>query len=233
SPARLRDWQVLDETPLSRPWPAAPASGPRHEHASTQQQARHDRAEQQRQAQGLRDPRLVLVQRADDLQYPADVPLLPVLAPRLGVGVVTLDAGALHNARLGVANDPLPAEFGELVDRLLPLALAQTQERHALELIPWAAVGPPGARFVAVLSHLHAGPARLGQLLADVVQEGCRDAERHGIRRGWDGLVNRIIRLLHTLDNPAVLPGGFLQQLRLLGGTLQGAGADQPGGQQR
>jgi transposase len=51
---------------VSRPWRAGLASGPHHEHAPPHQQARHDRAEQQRQTQGLADPRLVLVQRADD-----------------------------------------------------------------------------------------------------------------------------------------------------------------------
>ena len=42
----------------------------------------------------------------------------------------------------------------------------------------------------------------LAQLLADVVQEGCRDAERHGTRRGRDCLVDRKMRPLYTLDVP-------------------------------
>src|SRR5262249_58229824 len=101
-------------------------------------------------------------------------------------------------------------------------------QRLALELIPRAA-GPPGKRVVAVLAHLHAGLPRLAQLLADVVQEGRRDAERHRTRRGRDRLVDRKMRLLHTLDDPAVLLVGLLQELLLLGGPLQRAATEQAG----
>src|SRR4051794_24925120 len=159
----------------SRPDPAAPAAGPDHEYASPQQQARHHRAHQQCQAEGLTDPRLVLVQRADDLQHPAHVPYLPIFARRLIVGAVALDAGALHDARLSVADDAPPTHFGELMDRLLPLAPAQTPQRLALELIPRAAVGSPRERVIAVLAHLDASPTCQGQLMADVVQERGRD----------------------------------------------------------
>src|SRR5262245_31029396 len=56
------------------------ASGPHQEQAPPKQQARHDRTEEQGQTQGLTDPSLVLVQRADDLQHAPHVPLLPILA---------------------------------------------------------------------------------------------------------------------------------------------------------
>src|SRR5215468_9386440 len=49
-----------------RPNPGAPATGPHQQHAPPQQQARGARAEQQRPAQGLTDPRLLLAERADD-----------------------------------------------------------------------------------------------------------------------------------------------------------------------
>ena len=47
--------------------------------------------------------------------------------------------------------------------------------------------------------------------LANVVQKRSGNAERHRARRGRDGFVDRIVRLRHTLDVPAVLLGGFLQ----------------------
>src|SRR5262249_51110986 len=162
------------EYPTSLP---APAAGPHHEHAASQQQDRPDRAEQQRLAEGLTHPGLVPVQRADDLQHPAHVPLLPVPARRLGVAVVALDAGALHDACLGVTDDALAVDLGELVDRLLSPAQAQPPQRLALEVVPGSAVGPPGERVVAVLTHLDAGLARLVQLLADSVPERRRDAQ--------------------------------------------------------
>src|SRR4051812_9683019 len=139
---------------LSRPWLAALASGPDHEHASPQQQARHHRAQQKGQAEGLTDPCLVLVQGADDLQHPAHVTDLPILARRLIVCAVALDTGSLHDPRLSVADDAPPTHFGELMDRHPPLAPTQTPQRLAFELIPRAAVGSPGERVVAVLAHL-------------------------------------------------------------------------------
>src|SRR4051812_40857461 len=148
------------------------------------------------------------------------------------MGAVALDAGSLHDARLGVADDAPPVEFGELMDRPLTLAPAQTTQRLALELISRAAVRSPGEGIVAVLAHLDAGPTGQAQLLADVVQERGRDAERHLARRGRDRLVDGEARLLHALDVPAILPGGLLEQLRLLRGAIQGVGADQAGGQQ-
>src|SRR5262245_48721088 len=96
------------------------------------------------------------------------------------MSVVALDAGALHDAPLGVADNALAADLGELMDGFLPLALAQTQQRHALELISRAPIVSPGKREVAELAYLDACLARLAQLLANVVQERCRDAERHG-----------------------------------------------------
>ena len=39
---------------------------------------------------------------------------------------------------------------------------------------------------------------------------------------GGNVLLTVIVRLGHALDVPAVLPGGFLQQLRLLRGAFQG-----------
>ena len=64
----------------------------------------------------------------NDHEHPAHVPVLPVLARRLRVCVVARDAGALHDARLGVAHDALSVDLGEFVGRLLPLAEAQAHE---------------------------------------------------------------------------------------------------------
>ena len=52
---------------VSRPDLCAPAAGPYHEYAAPQQQARHQRAQQQCETEGITDPRFVLVQGADDL----------------------------------------------------------------------------------------------------------------------------------------------------------------------
>src|SRR5262245_61699289 len=97
---------------------------------------------------------------------------------------MAFDARLLHDPRLGETDDTLPVDLGEFMNRLFPLALPQTHESRALEIIPWAAVGSPGKWVIAILSHLDAGLARLGQLLADVVQKRGRDAERHRARRG-------------------------------------------------
>jgi hypothetical protein len=67
----------------------------------------------------------------------------------------------------------------------------------------------------------------LCQLLADVVQERGRDAQRDRARRGRDRLVDRIVGVFDPGHDPAVLVVGRFQQLRLLGGTLQGGGPDQ------
>src|SRR5256885_528417 len=119
----------------------------------------------------------------------------------------------------------MPTHFRELMDRRPPLALAQTPQSLALELIPRAAVGSPREREVAVLAHLDTCPTCPAQLLTDVVQKCGRDAERHGAGRGRDCLVDRKARLLHALDVLAVLPGGFLEQLGLLRGAFQRVGA--------
>src|SRR5262249_46096691 len=107
----------------------------------------------------------------------------------------------------------------------LPLALAHTQQGLAFEVIAGTAVGPPGERVVAVLPHFDPCLARLAQLLADIVQERGRDAQRHGTRRGRDRLVDREPRLLAAVDVPPDLPGGLPQRLGLLGGAARGFGA--------
>src|SRR5262245_66237054 len=104
---------------------------------------------------------------------------------------MALDAGALHDSRLSVTDNALPSHFGELMDRLPPLAQTQTPQRLTLELIPRASVGSPGKRVVAVLTHLNACATYLAQLLADVVQERGRDADRHGARRGRDRFIDQ------------------------------------------
>src|SRR5262249_52280616 len=112
-------------------------------------------AEQQGQAQGLTNSRLLLAERADDLQHAAHVPNSPVPTPGLRVRVVALDAGALHDPRLGVAHHALPIDLGKLMDCFLPLALAQAPQSLALEVIPRAAVGSPRKGVLTVLAHLH------------------------------------------------------------------------------
>jgi hypothetical protein len=51
------------------------------------------------------------------------------------MGVVTINARLLHNARLGVAHDRLTVDLGEVMNRLLPVGLPQMQQRLALEVI--------------------------------------------------------------------------------------------------
>src|SRR5262249_10303519 len=152
--------------------------------------ARDECAKQKGQAQGGADPGLIFAERADDYQHPPHVPLLPVLARRLRMRAVALDAGALHDARLSVAHDALAVDLGEFMDCLLPLALAQALKSHALEIIARTSVGPPRIRVVTILAHLYAGPTLVGQLLANVVQERCWDAERYCVGRGRDCLVD-------------------------------------------
>ena len=94
----------------------------------------------------------------DDFQHSAHVSYLPVLARRLIVCAVAFDAGRLHDAHLSVADNAPPTQLGELMDRLPPLALAQTPQQLALEFIPRPAVGSPRERVVAVLTHLDACP---------------------------------------------------------------------------
>src|SRR5690348_10239602 len=62
----------------------------------------------------------------------------------------------MHDARLGAPYNALPVDLGELMSRLLPLALAQTQQGCALKVIPRAAFGPPWKGEVAVLADLDA-----------------------------------------------------------------------------
>ena len=71
------------------------------------------------------------------------------------------------------------------------------------------------------------------QLLAHVVQKRCGNAERNGIRCGRNHLVDRIMRLLDSLNDQTVLVVRLLEQLRLLRSAFQSAGANQPGRQQR
>ena len=122
--------------------------------------------------------------------------------------------GLVESAECGVRNaesaesDSLPV----LNRRVQPSSPAATP--HSA-LVPRAAVRSPGKWRVAVLAHPHAGPAHLGELLADVVQEGGRDGERHGAGRGRNHFfVDTVICFRHALDVSAVLLGGFFQQLR-------------------
>jgi hypothetical protein len=91
------------------------------------------------------------------------------------------------------------------MDRRLPLAFAQALQRRALELIARAGIGSPRKRVVAVLVHFDAGLTCLSQLLADVVQERRRDAERYRSGRGRDHFIDRIVRLLDPSDDLAIL----------------------------
>ena len=53
------------------------------------------------------------------------------------------------------------------------------------------------------MTDLDAGLAVATQLCPDIVQECCRNAERNGIRCGWNHLVDRIMGLFNALDDQA------------------------------
>ena len=82
------------------------------------------------------------------------------------MSVVTINARLLHNARLGIANDGLTVDLGEVMNRLVPVAVPQTQQRLALEAIAGSAADTPRKRIIAVLTDLDAGLAILVQPLA-------------------------------------------------------------------
>src|SRR5690242_1802482 len=116
------------------------------------------------------------------------------------MSVVTINARLLHHARLGIANDGLTVDLGEVMNRFLPGALSQTQQRVALEVILRPAVNTPWKRIVAVLTDLDASLTVLVQPLAHVVQKCCGNAEWNGIRCGGKHLVDWIMRPLNALD---------------------------------
>src|SRR5882757_4327881 len=111
--------------------------------------------------------------------------------------IVTINARLLHDPRLGIADDGLTVDFGEFVNGLLPIALLQTHERPALEVIVGPAVFTPRKWILTVLTDLDAGLAVPVKLLADVVQKRRGNAGRNSTGCGRNHLVDRIVRLFN------------------------------------
>src|SRR6476660_3727865 len=121
------------------------------------------------------------------------------------MGIVTINARLFHNPSLRIANNRLTADIGEFMNSVLALAVAQTHQRVALEVVVGSAIVTPRKWIIAVLTDLDSGLAVMAQFLAHVVQKRGGNAERNGTWRGRYHLVNRIIRLFDALHNKTVL----------------------------
>src|SRR5258708_3826980 len=90
------------------------------------------------------------------------------------MGVVTIHAGLLHQARRGIAKGWSALVILEAVHRLARI-LSQALQRFPFKTVLWAAVAPRAKREIAVEANLHARVAAVADLLTEFDGKRCRN----------------------------------------------------------